>query len=69
MKPMMKKIKKNGQIVIKFMKSSKQNSQPVVSMLTKLDSAWKEFQETLDLAKAGGKSPSQVSVSIDYSLK
>lgn len=51
MKPMMKEMRKNGENLIKYMSTRHQDSEPVVTMMTKLNKAWDEFQDKLVLTK------------------
>ena len=51
MKPTMKNLKRNGENLINYMKSSNQNPQSVVTMMAKLSKAYEEFQEKLVLTK------------------
>ena len=48
---MMKEMRKNGENLVKFLNSRHQDSEPVVTMMTKLNKAWDEFQEKLELTK------------------
>lgn len=48
---MVKEMRKNGESFIKFLNSRQQDSEPVVTMMTKLNKAWDEFQEKLELTK------------------
>ena len=51
MKPMMKEMRKNGENLIKYMNAQHQDSEPVVTMMSKLNKAWDEFQDKLVLTK------------------
>ena len=64
---MMKEMRKNGENLVKFLNSRHQDSEPVVTMMTKLNKAWDEFQEKLELTKDavnGNKTLPQVRASL-----
>lgn len=59
----MKDVINDSEKVMEFLKSTRQNAEPVLSMMEKLTKAWKEFQEKFKLAKenvAEAKKPSKV---------